>query len=91
MLPLNVVACYVVFVWASWCIYAPTVKDGVFGRLFYSIIAIAGFAAATCLAEPRTLAAAQTAMNVAFAGLGIRHFVMKHYRKTRGMFGGRGI
>ena len=91
MLSLNVVACSVVFVWASWCIYAPTVKDGVFGRLFYSVIAIASFAVASCLAEPRTLAAAQTAMTVGFAGLGVRHFVMKQYRTTRNAFGGRGI
>ena len=68
----------VLFGWAVWCVCSSRVNDGVLGRLFYSSIAIAAFAAFFA-AHQQTYLAANQMIITAVALIGLRHFIMKIY------------
>ncbi|WDM61684.1 hypothetical protein K4A76_14060 [Pseudomonas sp. NEEL19] len=40
---INTIACGLIALWATWCVLAGRVRDGVIGKLIYSAIAISGF------------------------------------------------
>lgn len=72
----------VLFGWAVWCIWSNRVNDGILGRAFYSIIAIAAFAA--FFADHQiTLLRANQMLLTAVALMGLRHFVMKLYNNRK--------
>lgn len=76
----------VLFAWAVWCVCSSRVNDGVIGRIFYSTIAIAAFAAFFADRQQTYLIANQLIIT-AVALNGLRHFVMRvyndHFRKPR--------
>lgn len=72
----------VLFGWAVWCVCSHRVNDGVIGRILYSAIAIAAFAAIFAAQQQTALAANQTIIT-AVAFIGLRHFVMKFYNSRK--------
>lgn len=72
-----------IFLWAVWCICSRKVNDGVIGRVCYSAIALAAFAAFFAK-QPITIERSNQLLLIAFALTGVRHFFMKwvnSYRK----------
>lgn len=77
MIPVIYQAVYaVIFLWAVWCICSRKVNDGVLGRVFYSAIALAAFAAFFAK-QPITIERSNQLLIAAVALTGLRHFVMK--------------
>ena len=72
----------VLFGWAVWCVCSDRVNDGILGRILYSAIAIAAFAAFFA-AHPQTHLAAHKAIITAVALIGLRHFIMKIYNSRK--------
>lgn len=72
----------VILLWSAWCVFSQSVKDGVFGRIFYSAIAIAAFAAVFS-EHAATMYRSNQILIVAVACIGVRHFVMKLYNTHR--------
>lgn len=70
------------FGWAAWCVCSHRVNDGIVGRVLYSAIAIAAFAAFFAVQQQTYLAANQTIIT-AVALIGLRHFVMKIYNSRK--------
>lgn len=86
MMPVFYQAVYVIlFSWAVWCICSRKVNDGVFGRVFYSAIALAAFAAFFAK-QPITVQRSNELLILSVALIGLRHFIMKwinSHRKPR--------
>lgn len=72
----------VLLLWSAWCVFSQNVKDGVLGRIFYSAIAIAAFAAVFS-EHAATMSRSNQILIFAVAGIGIRHFIMKLYNTHR--------
>lgn len=78
MYALNMAACAVIFVWATWCALSPRVRDGVLGKVMFAMCAMA--ALAVILGPqggydgPRS---AEVTLNASVALLGLRHVAMK--------------
>lgn len=79
MFYLNMGACGVIFVWATWCALSRRVRDGVLGKVMFAVAALA--ALAVILGPqggyhgPRT---AEVTLNVAMALLGVRHAAIRY-------------
>lgn len=86
MTPVILQAVYgVLFLWAVWCICSRKVNDGILGRVFYSAIAVAAFAAFFAKHDI-TIERSNQMLIIAVALTGLRHFIMKYintYRKQR--------
>lgn len=80
MIP-NILYC-LLFAWSLWCICSRKVKDGVIGRIGYSAVAIAAFAALVSH-HPATIPVSNSVIITAVALLGARHFVLKHLATLR--------
>jgi hypothetical protein len=79
ILAVNTVACSIICAWATWCIFSPEVRDGVFGKALFATIAIA--ALSVVLGPGYGYDKPQTpgvTLHVCIAALGVRHAVMKH-------------
>lgn len=76
------IAYTVIAAWASWCVMSGSVNDGVIGKLFYSLVAVASFAAV--FNNAGTHDRSDEAMIVCFALIGARHFFMKALKQRRG-------
>lgn len=72
----------IIFLWSIWCIMSSKVNDGVLGRVFYSAIALAAFAAFFAK-QPITIERSNQILIAAVACIGIRHFIMKLYSAHR--------
>lgn len=70
----NALAAGVIALWASWAVLSGKVRDGVIGKILYSIIALSGYAILArsdrMFFTPNT---AGVTMHVALALAGIRH------------------
>ena len=73
---IEIVIYAVIFGWAVWCIASKRVKDGVVGRLGYSAVAIAAFAAVFSK-NAFTIPVSNTVIIFAVALRGARHFTLK--------------
>ena len=75
MMPVIYQAVYaVIFLWAVWCICSRKVNDGVLGRVFYSAIALAAFAAFFAKQHhPRTLKSAPNLLRSSHRAAAFRH------------------
>ena len=75
----------VIAVWATWCVLSGKVRDGVLGKLIYSVIAFSGYA---ILARPdRAFAAsgaAEATLYVSLAFAGVRHmFIVMYWQSVK--------
>jgi 3-hydroxyisobutyrate dehydrogenase-like beta-hydroxyacid dehydrogenase len=72
----------VIALWATWCVLSGKVRDGVLGKIIYSVIAFSGYA---ILARPERLftssSAAEATLFVALATAGVRHWFVTTYWK----------
>lgn len=72
----------VIAAWATWCVLSEKVRDGVLGKIVYSVIAFSGYA---ILARPETphfsLGAAEATLYVSLATAGVRHWFVATYWK----------
>jgi len=79
MFIVNFMACVAIFAWATWCALDSRVKDGVLGKIMFSVAAIAALGV---LMGPQSgyhgPRAAEVTLNVAIAALGARHVTMKY-------------
>lgn len=79
---INRISAAVICFLATWCVLSPCVKDGIVGKLLFSILAIAAFV--TLGADTKTPhPAPELAMNAAIAMLCIRHVVISIRSRTR--------
>jgi TRAP-type C4-dicarboxylate transport system permease small subunit len=74
---INVIAAFVLIVWACWCGFSRSVNDGIVGKAVYASIAILSLA---IIVRESTLWTYQ-ALVVCFALLGIRHYYLRYLRK----------
>lgn len=72
----------ILFSWSVWCIISHKVKDGVLGRLFYSAIAIAAFAAVFS-SHQFTIDRSNQLLVLAVALMGLRHFLIKMFNSRK--------
>ena len=72
----------VILLWATWCVFSQSVKDGILGRIMYSSIAIAAFAAIFS-EHALTIYRSNQIVVVAVACIGLRHFFMKMLKSHR--------
>ncbi|QOE32794.1 antiholin [Achromobacter phage Mano] len=76
---LNLTACAVIFVWASWCALSPRVRDGVLGKIMFAMASLAALAVIVGTDGDYDRAdTAEITLNVAIALLGLRHIAMKY-------------
>jgi hypothetical protein len=65
----------IIMVWAIWAALSSRVRDGIFGKLIYSVIALAGYA---IIQRSETFFVTPTVAGVTFHGglalAGVRHF-----------------
>jgi hypothetical protein len=77
---INSIACGLIALWAAWCVLSGKVRDGILGKLIYSVIAISGFVAMArnqnIFLAPTT---AGTTLLVFLALAGARHVFMVTY------------
>ncbi len=77
---INGIAAGLIALWATWCVLSGKVRDGVIGKVLYSIVAISGYA---ILARSDRLFftpnSAGVTMLVGLALLGMRHMFMLTY------------
>lgn len=76
----NALAAGLIALWATWAVLSGKVRDGVIGKILYSIIALSGYAILArsdrMFFTPNT---AGVTMHVALALAGIRHMVVVMY------------
>ncbi|WP_085598733.1 hypothetical protein [Pseudomonas sp. B10(2017)] len=82
---INALAAGVIALWASWAVLSGKVRDGVIGKILYSIIALSGYAILArsdrMFFTPNT---AGVTMHVALALAGLRHmFVVTYWPKVK--------
>lgn len=74
----NMAACAVIFVWATWCALSRRVRDGILGKIMFSLAALAALGV---MLGPQDgyggARSAEVALNIAVALLGLRHVTMK--------------
>lgn len=75
---INFIACLVIFLWASWSVLSRHVDDGIVGKFFYGMAALAalGVMASYCCGETRN-ETADKALIVFMALLTIRDFILE--------------
>lgn len=81
----NALAAGAIALWASWAVLSGKVRDGVVGKILYSIIALSGYAILArsdrMFFTPNT---AGVTMHVALALAGIRHmFVITYWPRVK--------
>lgn len=72
MITVNVVAVWVIVLWAFWCILYRRVSDGIVGKVLYLLLMLAAFGV---LSNPGQ--GSETALNCTVAAIGVRHVWMK--------------
>lgn len=77
---INPIACGLIAAWATWCVLSGKVRDGILGKLIYSVIAISGFVVMArnqnIFLAPTT---AGTTLLVFLTLAGLRHIFMIMY------------
>lgn len=77
---INSIASGLIALWAFWCVVSGKVRDGILGKLIYSVIAISGFVVMArnqnIFLAPTT---AGTTLLVFLALAGLRHIFMVMY------------
>lgn len=68
---INDCAFLIIFVWACWCIFSNRVNDGIFGKIMFSMTALAALSSAL------NHTAGTTTLHVCFAAIGLRHIAIK--------------
>ena len=74
MITVNVVAVFVIVLWAFWCLMSKRVSDGIVGKILYLLLTLAALGV---LSNPGPQA--DTALNCTVALIGVRHFWMKTF------------
>ncbi|KVM76498.1 hypothetical protein WT15_23825 [Burkholderia stagnalis] len=77
MTTINVIAAFVLMVWACWCGFSRSVNDGIVGKCIYAFIAVASLAIVVGEAELQTY----RILVVCFAALGVRHYYLRYLKK----------
>lgn len=74
---INSIACGLIALWAAWCVLSGKVRDGILGKLIYSIIAISAF---VVMARNQNIffgpTTAGVTFHVALCMAGVRHMFM---------------
>lgn len=76
----NLIACGIIFVWSMWCVFGKTVRDGILGKIMYSIIALAAISGVLAGYRQGVIPPQMLAMNICLAGLGVRQWVIEWLR-----------
>jgi CBS domain containing-hemolysin-like protein len=78
LLTLHQLAAAGIFLWATFCVLSPLVRDGVIGCLLFSMLSLAAFAVVFSPVLPTAHALRATViMDLFVAAVGIRHVWMK--------------
>jgi len=78
LLQIHRVAAACIFLWAGFCVFCDVVKDGVIGRVLFTLLALAAFAVVLTPYLPASHAIRATVMmNCLVAAVGFRHAWMK--------------
>lgn len=77
----------IIAAWATWCVVSRKVNDGVFGKLVYAAIALAGYA---MVIRTETMFFTPTVAGLTFHGAlamaGARHYVMvNHWARIKAL------
>lgn len=83
---INFIAVLVIFIWSSWCVVYSGVKDGIVGKLFFSLVAISALAVIIHTVNGHYAQRPFITMNVSIALVGARHVFLswlKNYRSTQ--------
>ncbi|HDR9259611.1 TPA: hypothetical protein QDB21_005633 [Burkholderia vietnamiensis] len=73
---INVIAAFVLFVWACWCVFSRSVNDGIVGKCVYVFIAMSALAIALGADDMRTY----QGLVFDFAALGVRHYWLRYLK-----------
>ena len=80
---INFIAVCFIFIWASWCVVYSGVKDGIVGKLFFSLVAISALAIIIHTITGHYSQRPFITMNVSIALVGARHVFLswlKHFK-----------
>jgi len=78
LISVNVLACMVIFAWASWCILHPNVRDGICGKVIFACIAFSALSVILGnLVGGTSPNAPGVSLHVCIAALGARHIIIK--------------
>jgi hypothetical protein len=78
LLTLHQLAAAGIFLWATFCVLSPLVRDGVIGCLLFSMLSLAAFSVVLSPVLPTAHALRATViMDLFVAAVGIRHVWMK--------------
>lgn len=81
MQQLNIAACAVIFLWATWCVVCPCVRDGISGKLILIVVAFSALGAMCghiSVEQTDGHRMAALLLNVSMALMGVRHAAMKY-------------
>lgn len=75
-----VAACFVIFLWTTWCVLCPSYSDGIMGKMIFAAMNLAALAVIT--GAPR--GPALYVLVLGFAAYAIRDFVIRQGRRFFG-------
>lgn len=79
----NFIAVCVIFMWASYCVIHSGVKDGIAGKLFFSLVAISAAAIIIHTIFGNYSARPFITMNVSIALVGARHVFLNWLKRFK--------
>lgn len=80
---INFISIFFIFIWASWCVVYSGVKDGIVGKMFFSLVAISALAVIIHTITGNYSQRPFISLNVSIALVGIRHVFLswlKHFK-----------
>lgn len=80
---INFISIFFIFIWASWCVVYSGVKDGIVGKMFFSLVAISALAVIIHTITGNYSQRPFISLNVSIALVGIRHVflsLLKHFK-----------
>lgn len=80
---INFIAVFVIFIWASWCVVYSGVKDGIVGKLFFSLVAISALAIIIHTITGHYSQRPFITMNASIALVGARHVFLSWLKRYR--------
>ncbi|WP_441228002.1 hypothetical protein AB7813_08325 [Tardiphaga sp. 20_F10_N6_6] len=73
----NVLACCAIFAWATFCALHPKVRDGIVGKVIFSLAAMSALSVLLGTVHGQDTLQSEITLNVSVGLVGLRHIVMK--------------
>ncbi len=77
---LNMLSCAIIFVWCTWCVLCPSVRDGLLGKTFFILGALSAlgviFGPQEGYESQKRLP--EVLLNAAMALMGLRHMALRY-------------